>query len=120
MSELLVVEGAALEVKSPVGASGTITILPASIKSDSVKSSGNKAYHNISFTVSAYSSSAITSGTGAGIISGNSVKNKGSLLAFVLEDADIEITITDTVNPFPTELATIGIADPNQNKVRMN
>lgn len=119
MSELLVVEGATLEVKSPAEASGTITILPASIKSDSVKCSGNKAYHNISFTVSAYSSTAITSGAGAGVISGNSVKNKGNSLSFVLGDANVEIKITDTVDPKPTEFATIGIANPNQDKVRM-
>lgn len=117
-AELLTVEGAELEVKSPAGASGTISILPASIKAARVKCGGNAAYKTIAFSVDNYTSPAISSGTGAGVITGNTTKTKSSGAALVREDATAIITITDTVNPFGTEAAEIGIKTPGQTKVK--
>jgi hypothetical protein len=114
--ELLAVEGLTLDFQDPTH-SGTITIIPASVKYSKVKCNGNQVYTSISFTVTAFSGGGITSGTGAGVITGSTTKTKvNSGVKPVRDDDSVTITITDSVSPFGTTSTTVLVDNPGQTK----
>ena len=114
--ELLAVEGAALDFQDP-SHSGTIAIIPASVTYSKVKCNGDEQYISISFTVTAFVGPGITSGTGAGVITGSTTKTKVNTgLDPVREDDSVTITITDTVSPYGTTSTTVYVDDAGQTK----
>lgn len=108
MNMKLVVEGCTLQGTQ----SDVISILPASVLSQKVKCSGSKAYQTIAFTSTAGTY------TGAGVLTGASVKALGNALPFVLEDAQVDIVLTNGSSPFDTKTSTISVSDCGQTKVK--
>jgi len=118
MSEYLAVEGLTLAFRDP-SHTGTIVIIPASVLYTEVKGQTNSVYISISFTVTAFSGGGITSGTGAGVITGSTTKtlvNNG--LQPVRQEDQVIITITDSVSPFGTTSTTVYVSVAGQAKAK--
>lgn len=118
MSELLAVEGLTLDFRS-ASHSGTIVILPVSVMYPTVKCDGNASYISISFTVIAFAGGGISSGTGAGVITGSATKVKIDTTDVpVREEDEVTIMITDSVTPFGTTNTTVYVSDAGQTKAK--
>lgn len=98
--------------------SGTIVIIPASITSSKVKTQSDEVYLSISFTVTAFVGPGITSGTGAGVITGSTTKTGCNSISPIREDDSVTIVITDTVSPFGTTNTTVFVDDAGQTKAK--
>jgi hypothetical protein len=118
VSEFLAVQGLTLGFRDPTH-SGTILIIPASVLYTKVKSTGNQVYISISFTVTEFAGPGISSGTGAGVITGSTVKTKvNNGQQPVREEDQVIITITDSVTPFGTLSTTVYVDDAGQTKAK--
>ncbi len=118
MSEYLAVQGFTLDFRD-LTHSGTILIIPASVLYSKVKGTGNQVYISISFTVTAFVGPGIASGTGAGVITGSTVKtmvNNGQ--SPCREEDQVTITITDSVTPFGTLSTTVYVSAAGQTKAK--
>ena len=109
MGKKVVVEGCTLKGSHE----DTITILPTSVLSQKAKCGGKKIYQTIIFTSKA--------GTynGGGTLGGASQKATGNNLPFVLEDAKVTITLTNTPPATDTKSSDITVADCGQTKVKV-
>ena len=108
-SEYLTVETCTLDFSTP-GHTGTITILPASIKYSKVQSGGNEQYVTISFSITGFVSTypLISNGTGLGIIVGSATKVKvNNGLLPVRENDNVDVVITDLNSPYLSTITNV-------------
>jgi hypothetical protein len=127
MSELLVCEGATLKFKTnPLITAGTISINETSVKSNKVKTSGNKVYTRIDFTITGLTlSSGFTQTTPAiGSISNTLVTTKVDTEAgipIIKTNGSGSVTVPGLAPPKNTPayaLVTVQIDNPGQSKVK--
>jgi hypothetical protein len=115
---LLVVDGATLKFKtSTPPVTGTITVLPASIKSLKVSCNGHDVYTTIAFSITGATNGTVTAGTGAGVITGTSSKVLMNSLSPVRKADEVTVVVTGVIGSSSgTFNATVTVDNAGQSK----